>query len=82
MSLDPTELSRISEQLTALSALRNAAVLRAADPPRLGADAWRGPAFEAYEFVADLLADDFRSIATHLGQAQSLARTELARGVA
>lgn len=81
MSLDPAELERIREQLATLNALQQEAAVRAAEPPRLRADAWRGPASEAYALAADLLADDLRSIVADLGRAQNLARMELARGL-
>jgi len=82
MSLDPAELARIRTQLATLSRLEYDADARAGDPPRLGPDAWRGPAFQAYDLVADLLADDLRSIASDVGKAHALARMEMARGLA
>lgn len=82
MPLDATELDRIREQLAVLNELQHAAAVRAGDPPRLEADAWRGPASEAYAFAASLLTDDLRAIVADLGRALSLARTELARALA
>lgn len=76
------ELEQLREQFVALTALQQAAAVRAAGPPRLDADAWRGPAFDAYALAAERLADELRSIAADLAHAQALARTELARAVA
>jgi hypothetical protein len=80
--IDPLDLERLRHRLVQLDALQRAAAARAAHPPRLTADDWRGPAFAAYALAADRLADDLRAMAGQLAEAEALARTELARGLA
>jgi hypothetical protein len=79
--IDPTHPHRLREHLVSLQALQQAAAVRATHPPRIGPEAWRGPAFDAYGLAADQLADELRSIVVDLARAQSLARSELARAL-
>ena len=82
MPIDPLELERLRHRLVQLDALQRAAAARAAHPPRLDSDAWRGPAFGAYAHSADRLADELHALAGELAEAEVVARTELARALA
>lgn len=82
MPIDSTETDELRQQFAALIGLQQAAAVRAAGPPRMNADAWRGPAFDRYSLEADRLADELRGIASDLAHAQGLARTELAHALA
>ena len=80
--IDPLELERLRHRLVQLDALQRSAATRAAHPPRLAPDSWRGPAFGAYALSADRLADDLGAVAEELAEAEVVARTELARALA
>ena len=82
MPIDPLELERLRHRLVELDGLQRAAAARAAHPPRLTPDAWRGPAFEAYAFSADRLADELGAVAGEIARAEVTARTEVARALA
>lgn len=68
------------ELLATLDALCRAADARAAHPPRIGPEAWRGPASRAYLVAASAVEVELRGVAHGLADARSLARAELARG--
>ena len=80
--IDPLELERLRHQLVELDGLQRAAAARAAHPPRLTPDAWRGPAFEAYALSADRLADELGPWPTSSPRQRLAARTEFARALA
>ena len=82
MPIDPLELERLRHRLVQLDGLQRAAAARAAHPPRLTPDSWRGPAFGAYALSADRLADELGAVAGELAEAEAVARTELARALA
>ncbi|MFT4030341.1 MAG: hypothetical protein QM675_10745 [Protaetiibacter sp.] len=81
MPSDPIEIDRARDRLAELSALHRAAQARAAHPPRLEPEDWRGPAFEAYAWWADELAARMRDAAEELGRAVVAARVELSRAL-
>jgi len=80
--IDPLELERLRHRLVQLDALQRAAAARAARPPRLTPDSWRGPAFGAYELSADRFAEELGAAAGELADAEAVARLELARALA
>lgn len=80
--IDPLELERLRHRLVQLDGLHHDAAARAAHPPRLSPDAWRGPAFSAYALSADRLADELRAVVGELAEAEAVARTEVARALA
>ena len=82
MPSDPYEIDRAHERLAQLRTLRLVAAARAAHPPRIGPESWRGPAYDAYLAAAEQLADGLRSLATELERAELAARRELARALA
>ncbi len=81
MPLDPLAAERAHDRLLEVLALERAAVARAARPPRIGPEAWRGPAYEAYAARAEELASRLHGAVVELRTAAELARTELARAV-
>lgn len=82
MPLDPLAADRARDQLLELLALEVTAVARAARTPRIGPDAWRGPAYSAYTARVEELADRLRGAVVELRSAADAARAELARALA
>lgn len=81
MPSDPIELERAHDHLQQLVTLQRAAATRAARPPILEEDAWRGPAYLAYRLRAEALAAGLSRAVGELGDAVALAREELARAL-
>jgi hypothetical protein len=77
MPADPIELERARDRLVQLTALHRGAATHAAHVPRIGPDAWRGPAYELYLWRVDALASRLRAAAGELGETIALARGEL-----
>ena len=77
MPADPLELERARDRLVQLVGLHRDAALRAARPPRLGAETWRGPAYELYAVRAEELARRLRTAADGLADAVDVARAEV-----
>lgn len=81
MPLDPIDADRARDRLFEVLALERAAAARAARPPRIGPDAWRGPAYRAYAARADELSARLHAAVGELRAATDAARTELARAL-
>ncbi|AYF97795.1 hypothetical protein [Protaetiibacter intestinalis] len=79
MPIDPLELQLLRDRIVRLHGLQQHALARAAHPPRIGPEAWRGPAYRAYSLAADELQSRLRAVAEELTRTLQLARTELAR---
>jgi len=79
---DPIQADRLRDQLATLRQLRHAAEARAAHPPRLTTDAWRGDAHAAYAITADELAAELAALAAGIARVERLTRTELAHALA
>lgn len=81
MPSDPLEFDRAYDRLQQLVALHRAAAARAARPPVLEEDAWRGPAYLAYRLRAEAVATGLSRAVGELEDAVALAREELARAL-
>jgi hypothetical protein len=81
MPSDPLEVDRARDRLVELLALQREAGARAAHPPRLDPEAWRGPAYDAYAWWVDGLGGRLRAATVELGHAVDAARGELARAL-
>ncbi|MGN6271917.1 MAG: hypothetical protein ACTHMQ_02380 [Protaetiibacter sp.] len=77
MPANPLELERARDRLVHLVGLHRVAALRATHPPRLGAEAWRGPAYELYTIRVEELASRLRTAAEELADAVETARAEV-----
>ncbi|MCS0500050.1 hypothetical protein [Protaetiibacter mangrovi] len=81
MPSDPWESERAHDRLLQLATLHRTALARAAHPPRVDPEAWRGPAADAYGWCAELVAERMREAAAELGDAVALARLEATRAL-
>jgi hypothetical protein len=77
MPSNPLDLERARDRLVHLVGLHRAAAQRAARPPRLGAEAWRGPAYELYAVRVDELANRLGTAVDELADAVEAARAEV-----
>lgn len=79
MPADPFEVERARARLVELVEVQCAAGARASRPPRIGPEAWRGPAYRAYAVQAEALAARLEHAAIELGAVVATARMELLR---
>jgi hypothetical protein len=77
MPANPLELERARDRLVQLVGLLRDAALRAGHLPRIGPEAWRGPAYELYALRVDAIADRLRTAAVELADAVHAARREV-----
>lgn len=77
MPVDPLELERARDRLVQLVGLQRNAALRVAHVPRIGAEAWRGPAYELYALRLEAITDRLRAAAVEVADAVHAARREV-----
>ncbi|QEO09023.1 hypothetical protein [Protaetiibacter larvae] len=82
MPADPLELDRLRARLAELHQLYRSAQRRAADPPLIGAESWRGPAYAAYAVAAEHLGTRLHEVLDDLAGATAIARAELLHALA
>lgn len=77
MPPNPLELESARDRLVRVAGLQRDAALRATQLPRIGAEAWRGPAYELYLVRVEAIAHGLRAAAAELADAVDAARAEV-----
>lgn len=81
MPTDPLELERLRSRLADLHRLYHHARGRAAAPPHIGPESWRGPAYRAYDGAAQHIASELHELLPELADAVAIARAELLHAI-